>query len=376
MRFMRVWRNIHHGGKRRDGAIASDKKEEDMIDFSVNVTPLGIPENIRQAMEESLSRAGWYPDDTKRKLKEALSRKHNLPMVNICVGNGASDLIFRTVFALRPKRALVLAPTFAEYESALRCVDAGIEYYKINLKDFQVKADLCEQIHRDTDIVFLCNPNNPTGLLMSKDFLMSVLGRCEEMDTWMVVDECFLEFVRQGDTYSLIDVLLKHPKLLILKSFTKMFGIAGLRLGYLLCGQNGFGDIVDKFGCDWNVNCVAEAAGLEALRSEDYEKEVLDYVEKEREWLYEEFTRMGLKTVHGQANYLLFETPKGGERAGASKTTGDGGRAALGEWLLQQGIMIRCCDDYENLNENFYRIGINTHEANEQLIEKIGEWLG
>lgn len=359
---MKAWRNIHHGGKRRDGAAAADKRKEDMIDFSVNVTPLGIPGNIRRAMEESLSRAEWYPDDSKRNLKEALNIKYGLPVENICVGNGASDLIFRTVFALRPKRALVLAPTFAEYEAALRCVDAQIEYYEINHEDFQVKADICGQIYPETDMVFLCNPNNPTGLLMSKDSLMTVLKRCEATDTWMVVDECFLEFVRQGERYSLIGELAAHPKLLIIKSFTKMFGIAGLRLGYLLCGEEGLGDGIDKFGCDWNVNCVAEAAGLEALRSADYESKVLAYVETERKWLYEELMRLGLKVVSGQANYLLFEAPCGTKEP-------------LGDWLLRQGIMIRCCDDYVNLNENFYRIGINIHEANKVLIEKIGEWL-
>ena len=191
---------------------------------------------------------------------------------------------------------------------------------------------------------------------------MTILKRCEATDTWMVVDECFLEFVRQGERYSLIGELAAHPKLLIIKSFTKMFGIAGLRLGYLLCGEEGLGDGIDKFGCDWNVNCVAEAAGLEALCSADYENKVLAYVEAEREWLYEELMRLDLKGVSGQANYLLFEAPCGAKEP-------------LGEWLLRQGIMIRCCDDYVNLNENFYRIGINTHEANKVLIEKIGEWL-
>lgn len=178
----------------------------------------------------------------------------------------------------------------------------------------------------------------------------------------MVVDECFLEFVRQGERYSMIGELMAHSKLLVLKSFTKMFGIAGLRLGYLLCGEEGLGERIDKFGCDWNVNCVAEAAGLEALKSADYESKVLAYVESEREWLYEELVRLGLKVVPGQANYLLFKV-----------SCGD--REPLGDWLLRQGIMLRCCDDYENLNENFYRIGINTHEANKTLIEKIGEWL-
>ena len=383
MRFMKVWRNIHHGGKRRDGAAAAEKKEEEMIDFSVNVTPLGIPENIRRAMEESLSRAGWYPDDSKRKLKEALSEKYRLPMSAVCIGNGASDVIFRTVFALRPKQALVLAPTFAEYEAALRCVDARIDYYKINHEDFEVKADLCGQIRPETDMVFLCNPNNPTGLLMSGDFLISVMQRCRETDTWLMVDECFLEFVRQGKIYSLIGELKENPKLLILKSFTKMFGIAGLRLGYLLCGQKDLGDIIDKFGCDWNINCVAEAAGLEALKSADYEKKVRAYVEKERKWLYDKLKGLGLRVVDGQANYLLFEVPESCRKAPeearkipeSSRKTPKERKSPLAEWLLRQGIMIRCCDDYENLDENFYRVGINTHEANEMLIEKIGEWL-
>jgi len=373
---MKVWRNTHHGGKRRDGAAAAEKREEEMIDFSVNVTPLGIPENIRRAMEESLCRAGWYPDDSKRKLKEALSEKYRLPMSAICIGNGASDVIFRTVFALRPKQALVLAPTFAEYEAALRCVDARIDYYRINHEDFEVKADLCGQIQPETDMVFLCNPNNPTGLLMSGDFLMSVAQRCRETDTWLVVDECFLEFVRQGENDSLIGELEDNSKLVILKSFTKMFGIAGLRLGYLLCGQEGLGDIIDKFGCDWNINCVAEAAGLEALKSADYEEEVRAYVEKERKWLYDKLKALGLRVVAGQANYLLFEAPEGGRAASESdEKAPEGGKGPLGEWLLRRGIMVRCCDDYENLDENFYRIGINTHEANELLIEKIGEWL-
>ena len=371
---MKAWRNIHHGGKPRDGAAASGRGKEDMIDFSVNVTPLGIPDNIRRAMEESLSRAGWYPDDSKRNLKEVLNKKHGVPVENICVGNGASDVIFRTVFALRPKRALVLAPTFAEYESALRCVDARIDYYKINHGDFQVKPDICGQIYPETDMVFLCNPNNPTGLLISENVLASVLERCEATDTWLVVDECFLEFVRQGETCSLIGELASRPKLIIIKSFTKMFGIAGLRLGYLLCGREGLGDMIDKYGCDWNVNCVAEAAGLEALRSPDYEKEVLHYVEKEREWLYDKLTGLELRVVPGQANYLLFETPENGRKT--DRTDGSkSGRESLGDWLLRRGIMIRCCDDYENLDKTFYRIGINTHEANEKLMEKIGEWL-
>lgn len=333
-----------------------------MIDFSVNVTPLGIPDNIKKAMEESLERAGWYPDDSKFNLKHAISEKYHILPDWICMGNGASDVIFRLVFALRPKRAVVLAPTFAEYEAALRCVDAKIDHYAIDHKDFKVKSDLLDMIQKDTDILFLCNPNNPTGLLMTKAQVEEVLLRCEETDTWLAVDECFLEFVEDGETYSVMDHLKDHPKLCIIKSFTKMFGIAGLRLGYLLCSKEGMADRVDHFGCDWNINCVAEAAGLEALKSEAYEEEVRSYIAKERKWLREALLGLNLKVIDGRANYLLFK---------ASKAD----REPLGEWLLKRGIMIRCCDDYENMTGDYYRIGINTHEMNCKLVEEIGGWM-
>jgi threonine-phosphate decarboxylase len=370
---MKVWRNIHHGGKRMEGASVSGKREEDMMDFSVNVTPLGIPENIQKAMQESLSKAGWYPDDSKYRLKQALSERHNVPLSKICVGNGASDLIYRTVFALKPKKALVLAPTFAEYESALACVDATVSYYRMNHEDFDVKADLLKQMDDGVDMVFLCNPNNPTGRLIEKALVLAAADRCEAIGAWLVVDECFLEFVRHGEDFSMTGHLSGYSRLLILKSFTKMFGIAGLRLGYLLCGPEGLADRIDKAGCNWNVNCVAEAAGLEALRSQAYEKQVLDYVEAERKWLYERLSGMGFRVIPGQANYLLFEVLKNTGRKSGSCEGHE--REPLGAWLLRRGIMIRSCDDYENLDGNFYRIGINTHESNEQLIIKIGEWL-
>lgn len=361
---MNIWPEIHHGGKRVPGAAFAGKREEEMIDFSVNVTPLGIPENIRNAMEESLNRAGWYPDYSKERLKKALGEFHNLPEFHICIGNGAADVIYRTVFALKPKKALVLAPTFAEYAAALRCVDARIDYYKINHKDFQVKMDICGQIDADTEMVFLCNPNNPTGLLMSKDIIEAVLERCEAVGAWLVIDECFLEFIADGESYSVIEKLLKHEKLMIIKSFTKMFGIAGLRLGYLLCGKDGLAAHIDHFGCDWNVNCVAEAAGLEALKSRDYIEKVIAYITEEREWFYRELTDMGFFAVHGAANYLLFKV----NDENAHKQN-------LGDWLLKRGIMLRCCDDYENLDGSFYRIGMNRHEENVKLLDALKEWM-
>ena len=356
---MKAWRNIHHGGKRRDGARVSDKKEEDMIDFSVNVTPLGIPENIRKAMEESLSRAGWYPDDSKRKLKEALGEKYGLAMADICVGNGASDLIFRTVFALRPKQALVLAPTFAEYEAALRCVDARIEYYPIDPGDFQVKADLCGQIGPETDMVFLCNPNNPTGQTTEKELLIRVMNRCNKCGTILVLDECFIEFLEEPERYECRGYLTQYPNVVIIKAFTKIFCMPGVRLGYALCENAALRKRMRAMLQPWNVSVTAQEAGVAALVDcEAYLKRTREYIKKEKFWMTERMRKLGLNVWGSEANYIFFK-----------------GKAGLYEKALKSGLLIRDCSNYPGLKKGYYRVAVKLHEQNEKLIEVLEEVL-
>lgn len=345
---------MEHGGDILGASRFSGVAPEQLLDFSVNVTPLGIPDNIKQAMVESLDKAGVYPDLSKEHLNTAIASRYNLDKECVCCGNGASDLIFRIVFALRPEKALILAPTFVEYASALSCVTDDIESYDINHEDFQVREDILKKIVPGIDMVILCNPNNPTGQLIPKDILIQTAKKCGETGAWLLIDECFLEFVKDGEAYSMAEYLKAFPNTIILKSFTKMFGIAGLRLGYMLCADETICYLADHHGCDWNVNCVAEAAGLEALKSDDYVAEVVAYVEAEREFLTEGLRQLGIDVLSGAANYLLFHVP---------------GEEELYEKLLSYGIMIRTCDNYENLGKDFYRIGVGEHKANQYLLE-------
>lgn len=333
-----------------------------MLSFLVNLTPLGIPEKVQKAVEESLTNIYDYPDQCKENLANAISRRYHVASDKICVGNGASDVIFRTVFTLKPKKALVLAPMFGEYEAALKCVDAKIDYYQMNHTDFKVKDDIMDQITEEVDMLCICNPNNPTGTLMPKEQVLKVLEHCEKNDCWMVVDECFLEFVQNGEDYSAMDCLENSSRLIIIKSFTKMYGIAGLRLGYALCGQDGLAGRIDHAGCDWNVNIVAEAAGLASLESEDYENKVLEYTTREREWMAQKLSDYGFRVMDCVANFLFFQASSNG-------------KDSLGDYLMQQDIEIRKCGDYENAADDYYRVAVNLHENNVKLIEAIGGWV-
>ena len=333
-----------------------------MLSFLVNLTPLGIPENIKNAMFESLSDVYDYPDKSKSNLAKAISARYHVDLERICVGNGASDMIFRTVFALRPKNALILAPMFGQYERALNRVDAKVQYYNLNHEDFKIHEDILEQITEDMDMVCICNPNNPTGTIMTKEQVIRVAEHCQKMNCWFVLDECFLEFVENGDDYSVMDQLSKYDRMIIIKSFTKMYGIAGLRLGYALCGKDGLASTIDMFGCERNVNRVAEAAGLAALEAIDYEQMVLEHTTRERKWLQEELKKFGFRVMDSVANFVFFEAPAGD-------------KMNLGQWLLERDIEVCPCDKYKNASADYYRVAINTHENNVKLIDMIGGWF-
>ncbi|HIU02066.1 MAG TPA: aminotransferase class I/II-fold pyridoxal phosphate-dependent enzyme [Candidatus Onthocola gallistercoris] len=351
---------MEHGGDILGASHLSGIAPDMLLDFSVNVTPLGIPEKIKTAMYESLGQAGLYPDLSKRRLNQAIGRKHHIPESWVCCGNGASDLIFRLVFALKPKKALILAPTFVEYASALCCVTGDIERYRVDHKDFMVREDILDRITERTDLVILCNPNNPTGQLIPRDLMIKIAGKCALTHTLLLIDECFLEFAENGKDYSMEKFLPAYPGMVILKSFTKMFGIAGLRLGYMLCSDSDLCRMADRFGCDWNVNCVAEAAGLAALECDDYVEKVVACVSKERAFLITSLESLGISVVHGKANYLLFRVP---------------GEERLYEKLLAKGIMIRTCSNYDNLGRDYYRIGIRTPEDDRYLVRSLDEIL-
>lgn len=330
------------------------------LDFSANISPLGLPKGIQQAIIDAIPHADRYPDPLCRALTAAIAEKEGISQTALLCGNGAADLIFRVVAALRPKKALLPAPCFAEYEQALGTVDCEVKrYFLPEEKDFHLDTDFLENITADIDMVFLCEPNNPTGLTSERELLLRILEKCKAVGAVLVLDECFNDFLEQPEAHTMQAALEEYPNLLILKAFTKMYAMAGVRLGYCLCADAALLEKMRQAGQPWAVSSLAQAAGLAALQENAYVQAVRKLITTERFWLQEELQRLGLRIIAGEANYILFQ----------SKT----------ELILpmkQRGILLRSCGNYHGLDDTWYRIAVRTHAENERLIAAMQEVLG
>ncbi|MCI5699024.1 MAG: threonine-phosphate decarboxylase CobD [Lachnospiraceae bacterium] len=325
------------------------------IDFSANCNPLGTPERVKQAVIESLERVSNYPQVGCRPLREAIAEYEGVNPENIICGNGAAELIFSICHGLRPKRALVPAPTFAEYEQALGGIGCVTEHFYLKEeKDFRITEEFLQALHEELDVVFLCNPNNPTGMLIEKELLLQILERCRALNIMLIVDECFLDFVKKPEQYTLKNVLTEYPNLFLLKAFTKRYAMAGIRLGYGICKNRSFLEQMEFVTQPWNVSALAQAAGLAALKERDYVEAGRQMVFVERDYLISEMEKLGLKVYHSQANYIFFRGPED-----------------LFEKCVEQGVLIRDCSNYPGLEKGFYRIAVKKHEENNSLIRGL-----
>ena len=304
------------------------------LDFSANVSPLGTPRSVTDAIERALPELYRYPDPYCRTLVQTISEYEGVPKNFVLCGNGASELIYAYCGAVRPKRAMELAPTFSEYSLALR--RTGCEVVRFALKqeeNFDLRENFLPILAREKiDALFLCNPNNPTGRLIADDLLEKILRICREKNIALFVDECFLSLSDGG--VDLTPSLSDFPQLFILKAFTKSFGMAGLRLGYGLSAD--------------------EAAGVAALGDAEFLEKNRTIIRAERPWLEEKLRKFGFWVCPSQVNYILFR-----------------GDAGLTEQLRARGVAIRDCANFEGLTSGWYRVAVRQYEENEQLIAAI-----
>ncbi len=332
---------------------------ENCLDFSANCNPLGTPRRVKDAVIESLDKIADYPQVGYAPLREAIAVYECVSPEQVICGNGAAELIFSLCRAKKPGKALVTAPTFAEYERALLSVDCQVERIELDHRDFAVGQEFIDALDKDLDMVFLCNPNNPTGNLMEREFLFHVLRVCRDMDILLVVDECFLDFVRDPMAYTLKAQLERYENLFILKAFTKRYAMAGIRLGYGLTGNRALLEAMELSTQPWNISVMAQAAGLAALKETEYVERGRQLVFQQADYLKAGMEAMGLKVYPSQANYIFFQGPED-----------------LFDSCVKKGILIRDCSNYEGLSGGYYRIAVKTEEENKKLIGVFKEILG
>lgn len=346
------------------------------LDFSASVSPLGLPEAVRRAAADALQRADRYPDPLCRELRARLAARYGIPAEQIVCGGGVSDLIWRLALAVRPRTALIPVPAFGEYEAAVRGVGGSVRRFPLwEEEDFHVTDGILRYLAPEPEILFLGEPENPAGVTTDPALLRRVLKTCRKHGTLMAVDESFLDFLPHPERVSLAGELRRNPHLVVFRSFTKFYGMAGLRLGYALCGSAELARAVHEAGQPWAVSTQAQAAGLAALDQRAYGAKLRRLMKKERPILQKGLARLGCRVIPGEANYLLFSVPPVPEADRRKASAGEAIRPDLASALRQRGILIRDCAAFPGLGPLWYRTAVRSREENERLLQAVREVL-
>lgn len=336
-----------------------------VCDFSININPLGMPERVKKVLRESAESWSAYPDPKCQELVLALAGYHDAEPDWILCGNGAADLIYRLVRAVKPRRALLAAPTFSEYERALLEIGCRIDVFELEEKDgFRLDVErLAGKVTAETDLVFLCNPNNPNGDPVGRQEVLYLADACRRAQAVLAVDECFCELLQEPEACSVVYDVKDRQEILVLRAFTKTYAMAGLRLGYVIGSDRQLLNRMRQLGQPWSVSTPAQQAGTAALGEEQsYLDRARALIGVERERMRERLQELGLKVYPSAANFLLFRCP--GE-------TGNG----LWKQCADRGILIRDCSNYRGLGPGYYRVCVGLPRENEQLLQTLAAVL-
>ena len=329
-------------------------KNKVKVDFSANLNLLGMPDGVQKAAIEGVLQSEVYPDPECTQLREKLAFTHQIPMDWILCGNGAAELIFSLVAQVRPQKALVLAPSFFEYTQALNYAHCEVTEYLLSEENqFCMGEDFLDWIKPEIDLVFLCNPNNPTGQLIDPSLLQKIIKKVSQMKSLCVVDECFLPFVDPKDQHSCIP-FVQNDSVCVLEAFTKIYAMPGIRLGYLISSNQDLLTGIKSGIQPWSVSVVAQNAGVAALDEMDYIHQTQMQLRCEKEYLLEQLNVLGYEVFGSAANFIFFK-----------------GEINLFQKLLTEGIMIRDCSNFSGLEKGYYRIAVRTRNENELLIDTL-----
>jgi len=355
-----------HGAEVYSAAAESGFKTEDILDFSSSVNPLGPSKKALNAITGAFGRIEAYPDSNSNALRQAIAAHFGrISPDNIIVGNGSTELmyLFAEVFLRRGEKALMPAPTFGEYESAVRKTGESVKFVRIG-GSFQIEAETFCREMVGCKMIFLCNPNNPTSKLIPQETLIEILDAAAAQDILVFLDEDFLEFIDDEKDRTMIGKLNRYPNLFVLRSFTKLYGLTGLRCGYGIAHE----DIINAMLCakiPWNVNCLAQDAAIAALNDKEHLKLTLDLIKKEKVYLQNELSQLpGFRFTEPDANFFFIDIRDTGLTANVLKHR-----------MLRQGILIRDCSSFVGLNEFYIRVAVKTHEENVRLIDAFKKAL-
>lgn len=323
-----------------------------ILDFSVNTNPLGMPNSVKN-LDEFIKLNEFYPDSDCTLLRKKLSEKYSIKAESILCGNGADDIIYRLPIAIWPKSALIAAPTYEDYSKSLTIIGCNVAYYKFKQENgYRFDTGIYNAIN--SDIVYVCNPNNPTGELIKKEYINGLAEVCQKKGIYLVVDESFMGFI-SNEKESVKNLIYKFKNLIVIDAFTKSYCMPGFRLGFCMCSDEALLEKIKGSGQSSAVSAYSQIAGLMALEDKNYLNKTVEYISTERRYLINSLKKSGVFVYSSDTNFILIKSPYCGFR----------------ELLLKNGIKARNCDNFIGLTEEHIRISIKKHADNERLLETI-----
>lgn len=342
-------------------------KKEDITSFSANVNPLGVSYQLKKTLADHIDAITSYPDRDYVSLRKKIAEYVDADWEHIMVGNGATELISIFISIVTPKKALLFAPTYSEYERELNLCGCTYDYFTLKKEnDFTLDVtELIASLQDDLDLLILCNPNNPTSTTILNTELREILSTCQKKNISVIVDETYVEFVQDISSVTAIPLVSEFPNLTVLRGISKFFAAPGLRLGYAVCGnQNLLSEIKEKKN-PWTINSLASIAGEIMFSDYEYMKETRKLIETERNRMVNCLSVCkDLKIYPPTANFVLVEIKKPGRTA-----------FELFEKAIKKGLMIRDCSTFPSLGEQFFRFCFMSPEKNDELVEVILEYM-
>lgn len=354
---------FEHGGNVHK--FLRENMTKNCFDFSANINPLGLSQSVSSSIKNNINHIIHYPDVDGYELKNTISQYYHTSYNYLTLGNGAVELLYILCNLLQPKNALILAPSFSEYERAARSVKAKIEYYYLEEQDnFVLDMENFVLSIKQKDILFIGNPNNPTGTILTSNSIEKIISQAKKNNCFVVVDESFIDFLPDSEKYTSRHLVKRFDNLLVLHSLTKFYAIPGLRLGFAITNSK-LTKSLHQVKDPWNVNSLAQTAGIAALKDLKYQENSRNFMQYEVEFFYESLKAINtIKAYKPTVNFILVNIEESTLQA-----------KKLKELLLEQSILIRDCSNYPGLSAYFVRFAIKRHDENILLIETLKKIL-
>ena len=371
--------------------VFREKNIREILDYSSNINPYGIPESLKKKINENMEILERYPDPDYVELRQKLAHLNNVNMSDIILGNGATEIIFLFMKVINPKKILIVSPTFGEYERAVKATEMpgdtinlscsndnnkNVENKKIEIEHFELKEsddfklninNLRKELGAKYDLLIMCNPNNPTGKFLKLAETEEILKECNKYNTKLFIDEAFIEFLSDNLKESIINTKENKQNLFVTRAFTKFFAIPGLRLGYGIYFDKSLEKKIAEKKEPWSVNNMAEMAGITVLDDAEYIEKTLKWITEEKKYMYEQLNKISeIKPYETEVNFITVKINEELFSKGMNVKK-------LREKMLEQGILIRDASNFKFLDERFFRLAIKDRESNNKVIRVLKE---